>query len=99
MPYDDEKELKRRLYELISVRREADAKAGRGRFRGEHITRTEIDRAVNAAWEADLEFKQTMRRKGDETLAWMEAHDATASCWRADPTTTTQRSTTPSPSS
>ena len=76
VPYDDKKELKRRLYELISVRREADAKAGRGRFRGEHITRTEVDRAVNAAWEADLEFKQTMQRKGDETLAWMEAHDA-----------------------
>ncbi len=76
VPYDDKRELKRRLYELISVQREADAANGRGRFKGEHITRAEIDRAVNAAWEADLEFKQTMRRKGDETLEWMEKNDA-----------------------
>ena len=76
VPYDDKRELKRRLYELVSVKREEDAKAGRGRFRGQHITRAEVDRAVNAAWEADLEFKQAMQRKGDETLAWMEAHDA-----------------------
>ncbi len=76
IPYDDKKELKRRLYELISVQREADAANGKGRFKGEHITRAEIDRAVNVAWEADLEFKETMQRKGDETLAWMEANDA-----------------------
>ena len=75
IPYDDKKELKRRLYELISVQREKDAANGRGRFRGEHITRAEVDRAVNVAWEADLEFKETMHRKGDETLEWMEAHD------------------------
>ena len=30
---DDKKELKRRLYELISVQREKDAEAGKGRFR------------------------------------------------------------------
>ena len=76
IPYDDKKELKRRLYELISVQREKDAANGRGRFRGEHITRAEVDRAVNVAWEADLEFKETMHRKGDETLDWMEANDA-----------------------
>ena len=75
IPYDDKKELKRRLYELISVQREKDAANGRGRFRGEHITRAEVDRAVNVAWEADLEFKETMHRKGDETLEWMEAND------------------------
>ena len=76
VPYDDKKELKRRLYELISVKREKDAAAGKGRFRGKHITRTEIDHAVNVAWEADLEFKETMRRKGDETLEWIEDNDA-----------------------
>lgn len=72
VPYDNKKELKRRLYEVISVQREEDAAHNKGRFRGEHITRSEIDRAVNAAWEADLEFKRTIREKGDETLAWME---------------------------
>ena len=76
VPYDNKKELKRRLYELVSEQREADAAAGKGRFRGEHITRAEIDHAVNVAWEADLEFKETMHRKGDETLEWMESHDA-----------------------
>ena len=76
VPYDDKRELKRRLYDVISVQREADAAQGKGRVRGEHITRTEIDRAVNAAWQADLDFKQAMREKGDETLAWIEDHGA-----------------------
>ncbi|HIU24652.1 MAG TPA: 2-hydroxyacyl-CoA dehydratase [Candidatus Coprovicinus avistercoris] len=76
IPYDKKRELKRRLYELVSVRREKDAAKGRGRFRGEHITRAEVDRAVNIAWEADLEFKRTMQEKGDETLAWIEEHHA-----------------------
>ena len=76
LPYDKKQELKRRLYEVVSVQREADAKAGRGRFRGEHITRSEIDEAVNAAWEADLEFKDAMHRAGDDALRWIEEHDA-----------------------
>ena len=76
VPYDDKRELKRRLYELVSVRREADAAAGRGRFRGGHITRAEVDRAVNVAWQADLDFKRAMHEKGDETLAWIEEHGA-----------------------
>jgi predicted CoA-substrate-specific enzyme activase len=76
LPYDKKKELKRRLYEVISEQREKDAAQGKGRFKGEHITRAEIDAAVNEAWEADLEFKDAMHRKGDEALAWIEEHDA-----------------------
>ena len=76
IPYDDKKELKRRLYELVSEQRERDAAAGKGRFRGSHITRAEIDHAVNVAWEADLAFKDEMHKKGDETLRWIEDHDA-----------------------
>lgn len=76
IPYDKKSELKRRLYELISEQREKDAAAGKGRFRGEHITRAEIDAAVDAAWQADIEFKDAMHRAGDEALAWIEAHDA-----------------------
>ncbi len=72
LPYDNKRELKRRLYEVVSVQREADARKGKGRFLGEHITRTEIDAAVNAAWEADEEFKEQMRRRGDEVLDWIE---------------------------
>jgi len=76
LPYDDKRELKRRLYELVSVQREKDAQEGKGRFRGAHITRKEIDQAVERAWQADVEFKDTMHRLGDETLAWIEEHDA-----------------------
>ena len=72
LPYDNKIELKRRLYEVVSVQREADAAAGKGRFKGSHITRREIDEAVNAAWEADLQFKRDMHEAGDRALAWLE---------------------------
>ncbi len=75
LPYDDKRELKRRLYEVVSVQRERDAAQGRGRCVGPHITRVEVDRAVNRAWEVDEQFKHAIRAKGDETLAWMEEHD------------------------
>ena len=74
IPYDKKGELKRRLYELISEQRERDAEQGRGCVRGAHITRAEVDEAVNAAWEADLEFHDAMHRKGDEALRWIEEH-------------------------
>ena len=76
IPYDKKSELKRRLYELISEQREKDAAEGRGRVRGTHITRAEIDEAVNAAWQADVDFHNAMHRKGDEALRWIEEHDA-----------------------
>ncbi len=76
IPYHDKKELKRRLYELVQVERAADAAQGRGRFRGEPITRREIDEAVNAAWAEDMAFKDAMHKAGDEALAWVEEHDA-----------------------
>ena len=76
LPYDDKRELKRRLYELISVQREQDAKQGKGRFRGMHISRKQIDAAVEAAWQEDLAFKDQMHRLGDEALEWIEKHDA-----------------------
>ena len=76
IPYDKKSELKRRLYELVSEQREKDAAAGRGRVRGAHITRAEIDEAVNVAWQADVDFHNAMHRKGDEALRWIEEHDA-----------------------
>jgi predicted CoA-substrate-specific enzyme activase len=76
MPYDDKRELKRRLYEEVAgerVRRMAE----KGReAKGEPITRAEIDAAVNAAWEEDQAFKRAMHEAGDEALAWMEANGA-----------------------
>ncbi len=75
IPYDKKGELKRRLYELISEQRERDAAEGRGRVRGAHITRAEVDEAVNVAWEADVEFHNAMHRKGDEALRWIEENN------------------------
>lgn len=67
LPYDDKEKLKKRLYSELT-----------GTFCdevGAHenpITQKQIDDAVDAAWEEDEAFKRDMRRKGVETLAWME---------------------------
>ena len=67
IPHDKKSELKRRLYELVSEQREKDAAAGKGRFCGDHITRAEIDAAVDAAGQADIELGDAMPW-GDEAL-------------------------------
>ena len=72
VPYHDKIELKRRLYELIAVERVADAQAGRGRVHGPKITRTEIDAAVNAAYEEDARFHQQIQIMGEEAVKWIE---------------------------
>ena len=41
IPYDKKNELKRRLYELVSEQAREGRTVGKGRFRGEHITRAE----------------------------------------------------------
>lgn len=53
LPYDDKKRLAQRLYEELA---------------GFKITRTEIKRALNAAWAEDEKFKADIRTKGQETL-------------------------------
>ena len=67
-------ELKRRLYELLAVERVADAEAGRGRVHGPKLTRTEIDDAVNAAYEAEARFHQDIQTMGEEAIHWIEEH-------------------------
>ncbi len=74
LPYDNKRELKRRLYEILK-KREEEAKAGGHPLQGDPITRSAVDAAVNDAWRADLEFKETMRAAGDAALAWIEADD------------------------
>ena len=74
VPYHDKVELKRRLYELLAVERVADAEAGRGRVRGPKLTRTEIDQAVNAAYEADARFHQDIQTMGEEAMRWIEGN-------------------------
>ena len=74
VPYNDKTELKKRLYELIACERVADAEAGRGRVRGPKITRSEVDAAVNAAYEADAAFHERIQELGEETMKWIEDH-------------------------
>ena len=50
----------------------ADAEAGRGRVRGPKLTRTEIDDAVNAAYEADARFHQDIQTMGEDAMHWIE---------------------------
>ncbi len=67
LPYDNKEKLKERLYkELSRTYKDPVMKMGR------HLTQTEIDDAVDAAWAEDEAFKRDVRRKGTETLAWME---------------------------
>ncbi|MDO4437777.1 MAG: acyl-CoA dehydratase activase-related protein [Coriobacteriaceae bacterium] len=74
VPYHDKIELKHRLYDLLAVERVADAEAGRGRVRGPKLTRTEIDDAVNAAYEADARFHQDIQTMGEDAIHWIEEH-------------------------
>ncbi len=76
MPYQDRKELKRRVWEVVDGKRWEDARNGIGRFRGPRITRAEVDAAVDAAWEESERFHADMHRAGEETLRWMEEHKA-----------------------
>ncbi len=74
VPYNDRVELKRRLYEVLARDRVADAEAGRGRVRGPRLTRSEIDAAVNYAYEVDAEFHEQVQTMGEEAVHWIEEH-------------------------
>ena len=74
VPYHDKVELKRRLYDVLAVERVADAEAGRGRVRGPKLTRSEIDAAVNAAYEEDARFHEQIQTMGEEAIKWIEGN-------------------------
>ena len=66
LPYDDKEALKFRLYErLVKDRKDAHPNQA-------FPSKSEIDAAVDAAWQEDLDFKQAMRKKGEEALKWLE---------------------------
>ena len=68
VPYDQKDHLKKRLYvELVEKHPELmkDAK-------GKLPSKKDIEAAVEAAWAEDVAFKEDIRRKGEETLKWME---------------------------
>lgn len=67
LPYDNKEKLKKRLY--VELTKNFANEVGSNVL---PITKEEIDAAVDAAWEEDETFKRDIRRKGTETLAWME---------------------------
>ncbi|WP_283170894.1 2-hydroxyacyl-CoA dehydratase [Curtanaerobium respiraculi] len=73
IPYDDKEALKRRLYEHLSKNRKKELEA-RGEKNVAVPSKREIEAAVDRAWQVDLDFKSTMRAKGEETLRWLEEH-------------------------
>lgn len=67
LPYDQKEHLKKRLYvELVENNRELMTRYGKA------PSQKEIDAAVELAWTEDEAFKNDIRAKGEETLAWME---------------------------
>lgn len=66
VPYDNPRELARRLHEVLN-----DYLADKNL---PLLTRAEIKRALKSAWNEDARFKKTMQEKGDATLTWMEKH-------------------------
>ncbi len=56
LPYDNKKQLIIRLHQELS----------------QGISKKEIARAVNRAWQEDLDFKDEIRQKGEEVLAYLE---------------------------
>ena len=71
LPYDDKEALKKRLYEQLNENR-GEVLRGRGIANPALPTKAEISEAVEAAWQADLDFKNAMRTAGEETLKWLE---------------------------
>lgn len=64
LPYDNPKELLRRLDEVLN-----EYLASKQLPR---LSVAEIKQALKDAWAEDETFKKTMQQKGDATLAWME---------------------------
>ncbi|WP_350454046.1 acyl-CoA dehydratase activase-related protein [Slackia heliotrinireducens] len=68
LPYDKKDHLKKRLYvELFENFKDTTTKHAKA------PTKAEVNAAVDAAWAEDEAFKRDMRKKGEATLAWMEA--------------------------
>ncbi len=67
VPYDNKEFLPTRMYEELSE----GYYASHPEARGEAPTLSEIEQALDAAWVEDESFKNDIRCKGEETLAWM----------------------------
>ncbi|MDD6785591.1 MAG: acyl-CoA dehydratase activase-related protein, partial [Eggerthellales bacterium] len=73
LPYDDKEALKLRLFEQLGKGGKlAQALEAHGKTVPELPTQAEINMAVEVAWQIDLDFKDAMRAKGEETLRWLE---------------------------
>ena len=72
VPYHDKIELKHRLYQVLACDRVEDAEKGFGRVRGPKLTRSEVDAAVNAAYEEDARFHEQIQTMGEAAVKWVE---------------------------
>ena len=76
IPYDDKEALKKRLWEHLSRdRRRKMIAEGVPKDQIVLPSQREINEAVDRAWQVDLDFKSTMRAKGEETIRWIEEHN------------------------
>ncbi len=71
VPYDNKEFLPQRLYEEISEGYYGEHPEALG----EAPTLEEIEAALDAAWVEDESFKNDIRCKGEETLAWLADND------------------------
>lgn len=67
LPYHDKELLKERLFVELT-----GEYATQVNTQGSPLTRAEIDAAVDAAWAEDEAFKADVRRKGEETIAYLK---------------------------
>ncbi len=67
VPYDMKDKLKKRLFAIFSKEHKNEMCK-----HGVVPSKSDIDEAVDAAWEEDENFKRDIRVKGTETLKWME---------------------------
>jgi predicted CoA-substrate-specific enzyme activase len=76
LPYDREELLAESLFAELAEKRGDAVAADSVSAASSAPTRDEIERALDRAWAADRATKEAIRRKGEETLAWIEEHDA-----------------------
>ena len=70
LPYDNKEFLPKRIYDEISTGYFGEHPDARGTA----PTLEEIEAALDAAWAEDESFKNDIRCKGEETLAWLADH-------------------------
>ncbi|UWG97995.1 2-hydroxyacyl-CoA dehydratase [Dehalobacter sp. DCM] len=76
LPYDNKERLSHRLYEEFKTLQRSEIKK-QPNFKGlSSITRKDVITALEAAWLEDHHFKEDIRHKGEEVIAWLEKNNS-----------------------